>query len=84
VPERYGSYTTCYIRFVRWPKAGDWDHLLGEISKGYDGDLIMSEVPAFVSTSMAQRRKRDDDDGCMGRSVAVSHFDICKQAAFVF
>jgi transposase len=41
VPERYGSHTTCYNRFVRWRKAGIWDHLLDEISKGYDGDLIM-------------------------------------------
>jgi transposase len=41
VPERYGSHTTCYNRFVRWRKAGIWDHLLNEISRGYDGDLVM-------------------------------------------
>lgn len=38
IPERYGPHTTCYNRFVRWRKAGVWDHLLSEISKGYDGD----------------------------------------------
>lgn len=41
VPERYGPPTTCYNRFVRWRKAGVWDRLLEEISKAYDGDIIM-------------------------------------------
>lgn len=41
VPERYGPSTTCYNRFVRWRKAGVWDRLLEEISKAYDGDIIM-------------------------------------------
>ncbi len=41
VPERYGPSTTCYNRFVRWRKAGVWDQLLEEISKAYDGDIIM-------------------------------------------
>ncbi len=41
VPERYGSYTTCYNRFVRWRKAGVWDHVLREIAKAFDGDIIM-------------------------------------------
>jgi transposase len=25
IPERYGPYTTCYNRFVRWRKLGVWD-----------------------------------------------------------
>jgi transposase len=42
LPERYGgSHTTCYNRFILWRKAGVWDQLLDEISKGYDRDLIM-------------------------------------------
>jgi transposase len=41
IPERYGPYTTCYNRFVRWRKAGVWDRLLGEISRAYDGDIVM-------------------------------------------
>jgi transposase len=28
-------------RFVRWRKAGVWDHVLGEISKAFDGDIVM-------------------------------------------
>jgi transposase len=41
IPERYGPPTTCYNRFVRWRKAGVWDRLLEEVSKAYDGDIIM-------------------------------------------
>jgi transposase len=41
IPERYGPPTTCYNRFVRWRKAGVWDRLLEEISKAYDGDIVM-------------------------------------------
>jgi len=41
VPVRYGPSTTCYNRFVRWRKAGVWDRLFEEISKAFDGDIIM-------------------------------------------
>ena len=41
VPERYGPYTTCYNRFVRWRKAGVWDRLLAAVSKAFDGDIVM-------------------------------------------
>ena len=41
MPERYGPPTTCYNRFVRWRKAGVWDRILADISKAFDGDIIM-------------------------------------------
>ncbi len=41
IPERYGPYTTCYNRFVRWRKACIWDRLLKAVSEAYDGDIIM-------------------------------------------
>ena len=40
-PERYGPYTTCYNRYVRWRKAGVWDRLFSAVSRAYDGDLQM-------------------------------------------
>ena len=40
-PERYGPYTTCYNRYVRWRKAGVWDRLFSAVSCAYDGDLQM-------------------------------------------
>jgi transposase len=41
IPERYGPYTTCYNRFVRWHKAGVWDRLFDAVSRAYDGDVQM-------------------------------------------
>jgi transposase len=41
VPERYGPYTTCYNRFIRWAKLGVWDAIFAAIVKAYDGDLQM-------------------------------------------
>jgi len=41
IPERYGPYTTCYNRFVRWRKAGIWDRILSSVSDAYDGRVQM-------------------------------------------
>ena len=41
VPERYGPYTTCYNRFVRWQRSGVWDRLLKAVSAAHDGDIVM-------------------------------------------
>lgn len=41
IPSRYGPYTTCYNRFVRWQKAGVWETLLSAVSQAYDGKLQM-------------------------------------------
>ena len=40
-PERYGPYTTCYNRFVRWRKAGVWNKLLAAVSEAYNGKIQM-------------------------------------------
>ena len=37
IPERYGSYTTCYNRFVRWAKLGVWDRISDAVSEAYEG-----------------------------------------------
>src|SRR5215475_1490745 len=41
IPERYGPYTTCYNRFVRWRKAGVWDRLMDAVTKALDHDIQM-------------------------------------------
>ena len=41
LPERYGPYTTCYTRFVRWRSAGVWDRILAAISHRNDADVQM-------------------------------------------
>jgi len=41
VPERDGTSTTWYNRFIRWRKAGVWDRLLAAVSAGFNGELVM-------------------------------------------
>ncbi len=41
IPERYGPYTTCYNRFVRWRKLGVWDAIFDAVSKAYEGNVQM-------------------------------------------
>ena len=41
IPERYGPYTTCYNRFVRWRRAGVWDRILAAVTAAYDGNVQM-------------------------------------------
>ncbi|ADU15350.1 hypothetical protein Astex_3736 (plasmid) [Asticcacaulis excentricus CB 48] len=69
VPERYGPSTTCYNRFVRWRKAGVWDRIFADISKAFDGDIIMIDSSCVrVHQHGATAKKGGLDDGCMGRS----------------
>ena len=41
IPERYGPYTTCYNRFVRWRKQGVWDRLFEAVARAYAGEVQM-------------------------------------------
>ena len=41
LPQYYGSYTTCYNRLNRWPKAGVWERLMAAIVAAYDGNVQM-------------------------------------------
>jgi transposase len=41
IPERYGPYTTCYNRFVRWGKLGVWERLFEAITRSYAGEVQM-------------------------------------------
>jgi transposase len=53
IPERYGPYTPCYNRFVRWRKAGVWDRHLRCCIKGLrwrcanDRQLVDPGSPAW-------------------------------------
>ncbi len=66
-PERYGPHTTCYNRFVRWRKAGVWSYILEEISKAFDGDVVMIDSSCVRVHQMPPRKKGGLDDRCMGR-----------------
>ena len=58
IPERYGRYTACYNRFVRWRKAGHWDCLPVEISQGCDGGMgrLRGQQPPKAQQSADFRR----------------------------
>jgi len=59
IPERYGPYTTCYNRFVRWRAAGIWDRLLQAVSEAYDGNIQMIDSSVVrVHQHAANGRKK--------------------------
>ena len=35
--KKYGSYSTCYNRFMRWRRAGVWEKVLASITDAYRG-----------------------------------------------
>src|SRR3954464_5838021 len=41
LPERFGPYTTCYISFVRWPRAGVWGRIIAALATAYDAAVQM-------------------------------------------
>jgi transposase len=42
LPERYGSWQTCYARFVRWRREGTWERLLAHVQTKSDavGEVV--------------------------------------------
>ena len=76
IPERYGPATTCYDRFVRWPKQGVRDGLSEAIARACKGDVQMIDTsPIRVHQHAANGKKgfpdaagHDADARCTGRS----------------
>ncbi len=62
IPERYGPYTTCYNRFVRWRKAGVWDRLFEAVTSAYAGGVQMVD-----STSIRVHQHAANGKGGSGR-----------------
>ena len=58
VPERYGPYTTCYNRFVRWRKLGVWERLFEAITKAYAGEVQMVDSSSIRVHQHAANGKR--------------------------
>jgi transposase len=44
LPDNFGPYTTCYNRFVRWPRAGVWDQLMNALTAGHDTAVQMIDT----------------------------------------
>lgn len=67
LPERYGPYTTCYNRFVRWRKADVWDRLIDAVTAAHDGKVQMIDSSS-VRVHQHAANKKSGGDRCMGRS----------------
>ncbi len=44
LPRRYGPYTTCYNRFVRWRLAGVWDRIMDALASAHDAAVQMIDT----------------------------------------
>ena len=44
LPERFGPHTTCYNRFVRWRRAGVWDHIMDAVTAAHDAAVQMIDT----------------------------------------
>ena len=58
MPKKYGSYSTCYNRFMRWRRAGVWEKVLASITVAYRGkaQLIDSARERYQGLSASLRR----------------------------
>jgi transposase len=52
LPERYGPWTTCYDRFVRWRRNGTWERLLAHAQTKSDAVGELEWIVSIDSTSV--------------------------------
>jgi transposase len=69
LPERYGTWQTCYDRFVRWRRDGTWDRLLEHAQTKSDAvgevewvvSVDSSVVRAHQHAAEARKRPSEQD-----------------------
>jgi transposase len=44
LPNAFGPYTTCYIRFVRWRRAGVWSRIMDALAGAHDAAVQMIDT----------------------------------------
>ena len=67
LPDNFGSYTTCYNRFVRWRRAGVWAKIMSALAGAHDAAVQMidtSIVRVHQHSACITRNRRQS----MGRS----------------
>ncbi len=69
LPERYGSYTTCYNRFNRWSKSGRWQKILDDLQQLEEAE------------EEAADEKDDGDPGPRSRMIDSSSIRAHRHAA---
>jgi transposase len=65
--ENYGPRTTCYNRFVRWRRAGVWDHIMDALAAGHDAAVQMIDT-SIVRVHQHGACIADNNQEDMGRS----------------
>lgn len=66
-PERYGPYTTCCNRFVRWRQAGVWDRILTAMSRRTNAEVQMIDITIVRAHQHASCTRNSVSEG-IGRS----------------
>jgi len=64
LPERYGSWQTCYDRFVRWRRDGTWERLLADAQTKNDA---VGEVEWVISVDSSVIRAHQHAAGARHR-----------------
>jgi transposase len=64
VPERYGPWTTCHDRFVRWRRDGTWERLLAHAQSRSDA---VGELDWTVSVDATSNRAHQHAAGARKR-----------------
>jgi len=70
LPDRFGPYTTCYNRFVRWRQAGVWDEIMNALAGAHD------PAAQIIDTSIVRVHQHGaciTRWGHVGRSPGVRH-----------
>lgn len=67
LPDRFGPYTTCYDRFVRWRRAGVWDGIFDALTDHRNADVQMIDS-TIVRLHQHGASSRRDASNCAGRS----------------
>ncbi|MGO9057418.1 MAG: IS5 family transposase [Candidatus Binataceae bacterium] len=68
LPQCYEPYTTCFSRFVRWRRAGLWDHILDGVAHARNADVQMIDSTIVRGVHQHGASTGRNTDECMGRS----------------
>src|SRR5262245_12421755 len=66
LPQKFGLYTTCYNRFLRWRRGGVWGGIMNTVAGAHDAAVEMRHVccPRASHGACITRNRRQS----MGRS----------------
>ncbi len=76
LPEAFGPYTTCYNRFVRWPRAGVWGRIIDALAAAHDAAVQMidaSVVPVHQHGACITRNQRQSMERSRGGLTSKIH-----------